>query len=298
MLYHFDEAGGALDLVPMAARRALDWAGRKVSLAGWRSLGLDQKRELVRIGASASVDVAAVQEIVARATPEPEAMAAVADPAADRVPREVAAALAGVGALADSVWSALSALDRYALAKVARKGREERLSAAYQEIIGHSAVSPHVSAAGGVRMVDVAAKAPTHRTAVAETWVHMDKSTFQRLHERSVPKGDVLGTARLAGIIAAKKTADLIPLCHPLSLTKVTLELSEDSASSAVRIEARVEAMDRTGVEMEALTAASVAALTIYDMLKAFDRGMQIGPTRLLSKSGGRSGDYARDGAV
>jgi cyclic pyranopterin phosphate synthase len=113
-----------------------------------------------------------------------------------------------------------------------------------------------------------------------------------------VPKGDVLGTARLAGIIAAKKTADLIPLCHPLSLTKVTLELSEDSASSAVRIEARVEAMDRTGVEMEALTAASVAALTIYDMLKAFDRGMQIGPTRLLSKSGGRSGDYARDGAV
>jgi molybdenum cofactor biosynthesis protein MoaC len=117
----------------------------------------------------------------------------------------------------------------------------------------------------------------------------MNAEAFGRLERADAPKGDVLGTARIAGIQAAKRTSDLIPLCHPLSLTRVDLNLSLDARAQTVDISARVEALDRTGVEMEALTAASIAALTVYDMLKAFDRGMQIGPTSLAAKSGGRS---------
>jgi cyclic pyranopterin phosphate synthase len=113
------------------------------------------------------------------------------------------------------------------------------------------------------------------------------------MRNADTPKGDVLGTARLAGIMAAKRTPDIVPLCHPIALTHVGVELELDEQQSAVRITATVEAFDRTGVEIEALHAASAAALTVYDMLKAFDRSMEIGPTRLRSKSGGRSGDFS-----
>ncbi|HKO49412.1 MAG TPA: cyclic pyranopterin monophosphate synthase MoaC [Polyangiaceae bacterium] len=160
--------------------------------------------------------------------------------------------------------------------------------------MGHSALSTHLAPAGGARMVDVSQKTASHRHALAESRISMSADAFARVKTATVPKGDVLGTARLAGIMAAKRTAELIPLCHPLSLTKLELTLELDDAASAIAVRATVEAFDRTGVEMEALTAVSVAALTVYDMLKGIDRAMEIGPTRLVTKSGGRSGDFSR----
>ncbi|MCK6534371.1 MAG: cyclic pyranopterin monophosphate synthase MoaC [Polyangiaceae bacterium] len=143
-------------------------------------------------------------------------------------------------------------------------------------------------------MVDVGQKASTLRRALAESRVSMGAEAFARLEGASAGKGDVLATARIAGIQAAKRTSDLIPLCHAIAITHVTVEIALDAPSRTAHVQASVETFDRTGVEMEALCAASVAALTVYDMLKAYDRSMEIGPTRLLSKSGGRSGDFAR----
>jgi cyclic pyranopterin phosphate synthase len=170
----------------------------------------------------------------------------------------------------------------------------DRVAAAFAEIIGHSVVSPHVAPGGGARMVDVAQKGVSEREALAESTVSMSSEAYERLRSNEVPKGDVLGAARVAGILAAKKTPELIPLCHTIALTRVVVELELDDDARSVRITATADANDRTGVEMEALVAASVAALTIYDMLKGIDRAMTIGPTRLVSKSGGRSGDYRR----
>ncbi|HYQ40455.1 MAG TPA: cyclic pyranopterin monophosphate synthase MoaC [Polyangiaceae bacterium] len=161
-------------------------------------------------------------------------------------------------------------------------------------MVGHSALSTHLAPTGGARMVDVGQKTASLRQAVAESRVSMSAEAFARVKASTVPKGDVLGTARLAGIMGAKRTAELIPLCHPLALTKLELKLELDDRASAIAVRATVEAFDRTGVEMEALTAVSVAALTVYDMLKGIDRAMEIGPTRLVTKSGGRSGDFAR----
>ena len=143
-------------------------------------------------------------------------------------------------------------------------------------------------------MVDVSDKPETEREAIAEAEVRMSPEAVRAIRRKQVKKGDPLQTARLAGIMAAKRTAELIPLCHPLALTKLDLALDLDDAAFAIFVRATVEAFDRTGVEMEALTAVSVAALTIYDMLKGIDRAMEIGPTRLLAKSGGRSGDFKR----
>jgi cyclic pyranopterin phosphate synthase len=180
------------------------------------------------------------------------------------------------------------------LCKVAEKGDTPRLDAAYGEIVGDSAISTHLAPGGGVRMVDVGEKPVTERRAVAETTVSMSRGALERLLQRDAPKGDVLATARLAGILGAKHTSDLVPLCHPIPLTHVAVEIEVLPEQRSVRITTTVLAVARTGVEMEALAAASTAALTVYDMLKAVDRGMQIGPTRLMEKSGGRSGDYRR----
>jgi molybdopterin synthase catalytic subunit len=160
--------------------------------------------------------------------------------------------------------------------------------------VGRSAQVSHVDAGGSARMVGISEKQPSLRRAVASSRVSMNAEAFERLQRADAPKGDVLGTARLAGIQGVKRTADLIPLCHPLSVTRVDVRLSLDPAALAVNVTVTVEAYDRTGVEMEALTGASTAALTVYDMLKAFDRGMSIGPTSLEAKSGGRSGDFVR----
>ena len=151
----------------------------------------------------------------------------------------------------------------------------------------------HFDEAGRAAMVDVSAKAETARVAMARGRVVMAPETLARIREGHVGKGDVLGVARLAGIMAAKRTADLIPLCHPLMLTKVAVDLLP-APPDAVEIEASAALTGRTGVEMEALTAVAVAALTVYDMCKALDRGMEIRTIRLLEKLGGKSGHFMR----
>ena len=149
----------------------------------------------------------------------------------------------------------------------------------------------HLDAEGRAQMVDVGDKAVTRREAVARGFVAMKPETLALIMGGKVSKGDVLATARLAGIMAAKQTSQLIPLCHPLPISRVTVELSEDADKGGVSIEASVRTEGRTGVEMEALTAVSVAALTVYDMCKAADRGMRIESVRLARKTGGQSGD-------
>ncbi len=150
----------------------------------------------------------------------------------------------------------------------------------------------HFDAKGEAHMVDVSEKAVTDRVAVASGYIKMAKETFDIISEGRAKKGDVLGVARLAGIMGAKKTPDLIPLCHPLPVTKVAIELSLDPNLPGVQIEATVKTSGQTGVEMEALTAVSTAALTVYDMAKAVDKSMEIGGIRVLLKDGGKSGRY------
>jgi cyclic pyranopterin phosphate synthase len=150
----------------------------------------------------------------------------------------------------------------------------------------------HFDAAGNAQMVDVSDKAVTDRTAVARGRVVMAPDTLSLILAGQAKKGDVLGVAQLAGIMGAKRTADLIPLCHPLALTKVALVLTADPALPGIRIEATVKTSGQTGVEMEALTAVSTAALTVYDMVKAVDRGMRIENIHLALKEGGKSGRY------
>ena len=155
----------------------------------------------------------------------------------------------------------------------------------------------HVDAAGRARMVDVGAKRATARRAVAEGAVRMSGKAFRLVAANRVAKGDVLRVAELAGIGAAKRTADLIPLCHPLQLDHVSVTASLDPALPGVRVRAEARLKGRTGVEMEALTACAVALLAVYDMVKAVDRGMVLGEVRLLHKSGGRSGTWTLAGA-
>lgn len=154
----------------------------------------------------------------------------------------------------------------------------------------------HFDAQGHAHMVDVGAKVPTERMARAEGAVRMLRATLALVRQGTAGKGDVLGCARIAGIMAAKRCADLIPLCHPLALSNVAIELTPDAALPGVRIAATVRTCGTTGVEMEALTAVSVAALTIYDMLKAAEKGMQIEAICLQRKEGGKSGIYTREG--
>jgi len=153
----------------------------------------------------------------------------------------------------------------------------------------------HLNAAGHANMVDVSEKAPTVRCAVAAAQVRMRAETLQAIATGNAPKGDVLATARLAGIMAAKQTAHLIPLCHPLPIQKVEVQITPDLALPGYQIRAEVKTKAETGVEMEALTAVSIAALTLYDMAKALEKGMCIEHIRLLSKSGGKSGDWVRE---
>ena len=150
----------------------------------------------------------------------------------------------------------------------------------------------HVDASGEARMVDVSAKPATERLAVAEGCVVMSKATLDLIKSGNAKKGDVLGTARIAGIMAAKRTADLIPLCHPLALSKVTVDIVPDETLPGCQVRATVQVTGPTGVEMEALTAVSVACLTIYDMIKAVERGVRIEGIHLVEKMGGKSGHY------
>lgn len=150
----------------------------------------------------------------------------------------------------------------------------------------------HLNADGAAQMVDVGSKPDSERTAIAAGTITMQPETLRLIREGLLKKGDVLSIAKIAGIMAAKKTSELIPLCHPISLTKVDVDLRVDEAASAVHIQALARTVGKTGVEMEALTAVSVAALTVYDMAKAVDRAMRIGEIHLLEKHGGQHGDY------
>ena len=154
----------------------------------------------------------------------------------------------------------------------------------------------HIDEKGRVRMVDVTPKKPTKRTAVAAGMISISPETFDAIQNQKVKKGNVLETARIAAIMAAKKTAELIPMCHPLNITHIQVDFSPDATIPCIGIEATVRAIDQTGVEMEAITAVSIAALTIYDMCKAIDKEMTISKIRLLKKTGGKSGSYVRKG--
>jgi cyclic pyranopterin monophosphate synthase len=155
----------------------------------------------------------------------------------------------------------------------------------------------HIDGEGRARMVDVSAKPDTAREAVAAGLVRMNAETLALALSGGGKKGDVRATAEIAGVMAAKKTSDLIPLCHPLSLSSIVVQVSEDAGGAGLAVTARAKTTGPTGVEMEALTAVSVACLTLYDMLKAADKSMTIDGVRLLSKTGGASGDYRREGA-
>ncbi len=150
----------------------------------------------------------------------------------------------------------------------------------------------HLNADGAAQMVDVGSKPDSERVAIAAGIITMQPETLRLIEDGLLKKGDVLSIAKVAGIMAAKKTSELIPLCHPIALTKIEVELTLDEAACAVRIQATARTIGKTGVEMEALTAVSVAALTVYDMAKAVDRAMRIGEIRLLEKHGGQHGDY------
>ena len=155
----------------------------------------------------------------------------------------------------------------------------------------------HFDPHGQAHMVDVAAKPETHRSALAVGSIHMQPATLALISQGNAKKGDVIGIARIAAIQAAKRCAELIPLCHPLPLTRVAVDFQVDAAASAVHIRVQAETVGRTGVEMEALTAVQIGLLTIYDMCKAADRGMVMGDIRLLEKHGGKSGDWSAAGA-
>jgi len=152
----------------------------------------------------------------------------------------------------------------------------------------------HFNQRGEAHMVDVGDKAVTHRIAVAEGYIQMQEDTLQRILQGEHKKGDVLGVARIAGVMASKKTSDLIPLCHPLALTHVDIQLNVDEKSQRVHCVVEVKTAGQTGVEMEALTAVQITLLTIYDMCKAMDRGMSMGEIRLVSKTGGKSGNWTK----
>jgi cyclic pyranopterin phosphate synthase len=174
------------------------------------------------------------------------------------------------------------------------RGRADLPSRLEDRVMGKPRLS-HIGDKGEARMVDVSDKPVTARSARAEGFIAMAPATLALLQSGDTPKGDVMATARIAGILAAKRTHELIPLCHPLTLTKVSVDLEPTPEPPGVRVTAEVKTSGQTGVEMEALTAVSVACLTLYDMLKAVDRGMRIGGIRVLEKAGGRSGPYRAD---
>jgi cyclic pyranopterin phosphate synthase len=282
-VYRFECIDDSLDLVPLAGRRALDAAGAKVSLASWRAMQTDARRSVVELGSAPSVDGASVRGWLDAAGVAYDAIAPEGDPGEASVPEALARSVT------HEAWRALSPVDRYALLKVASgKHPESVLPHACAEI---APISSHVDGRGEARMVDVGSKEVTSRRAVARARVTMEAATAARLRAGDVAKGDVLGTARVAGIQAAKRTPELIPLCHSIALTRVVVDFA--LAEDGVVIEATAEARDRTGVEMEALTAASVAALTVYDMLKSVDRGMSI-TVELAEKHGGKTGSWTR----
>ncbi len=414
-VYPFEDVGESLSLLPLAARRALDASGFRLSLEAYQALTVPQREALALAGAEDLVDATAVERVVRRASPPATRIKPVSDPDPLTPPEQLNHALGAKRAVSPAQWTKLRALDRFALVHVLRRsiahndpgrleaaaafilrakkgssGKQRQLAAARAEqdaarhreadrererhrerpaeapsprgagswrppaeepalsfelaeragygrdearhdrsdgarpgtrssappprsplatagldgpfaspppaAVGPAGfVSGHLNAAGEVTMVDVGAKAITHRRATATGIVRMRPDTATRLTRHDTPKGEVLATARVAGVMAAKKTSELIPLCHPIGLTRVELLIDVEAATGIVTVSCVAEAHDRTGVEMEALTAVSIACLTIYDMLKGIDKELTIDEIRLISKSGGRPGTHERD---
>jgi cyclic pyranopterin phosphate synthase len=294
----FEEPNPELVWIPLAVRRALDLAGIALSLEAWQGLRVETRRSLITLGARAEVDLAAVEALLADAAPPAGRIPPRRDPALPDA--ELLSAAGSRASELEQRWPALSPLARYALVKLAHGGRKapgdssRRLASALEELLPANSKLSHLNQAGEAHMVDVSEKSATARAAVARASVRMLPATLELLRSGNTSKGDVLAVARIAGIQAAKRTPELIPLCHAVRLTGVELELRLDAELPGVAIEATARCFDRTGVEMEALVAASVASLTLYDMLKAVDRGMTITNVELVSKSGGRSGDFRR----
>ena len=288
-VYEFEQIDDSLPYMPLAARRVLDGLGRKLSLDGWLSLQVDDRRRIVAAGTKGSVDESALGVIDA-ARPAADRMVPEPEPDETQPPPRLAAALGASRPLDVAKWRSLRALDRYALAKCA--SRPDKLSRAYDEIVG--VVLSHLGRSGEAHMVDVGHKPETARRAVATARVATTRAVVEAIASGSAAKGDVLAAARIAGILASKRTPELVPLCHPVRTTRASVDFELDAARGEIRLRAVVEAVDRTGVEMEAMVAASVASLTIYDMIKSADRWASIGAVRLESKSGGKSGDVSR----
>jgi cyclic pyranopterin phosphate synthase len=263
--------------------------GRRLSLEGWLSLSLEDRRRVVGAGAAERVDPNAAA-VVDLATPAPGRSHSQPEPDEKSIPPELTAAL-GPGRPLDEVrWTALRPLDRYTLVKIASK--PEKLAQAYDQIVGVRLT--HLAGTGEARMVDVGAKSETHRRAVASACIRTTRAAVEAILAGATAKGDVLAAARVAGILAAKRTPELVPLCHPVRTTRAAIDFESDADRGEVRIRATIEAVDRTGVEMEAMVAASVASLTVYDMIKSADRWATIDAVRLDSKSGGKTGDVRR----
>jgi cyclic pyranopterin phosphate synthase len=300
-VYAFEDIDDALRLVPLAARRALDALGCKLSLEGWLSLPHEHRRALVEAGAGDRVDLG-VEALLDRASPRASRIPRAVEPDAAVVPAALASAVGSTAALDDRRWRDLRALDRYALAKYV--ARPEKLARACAEILGVTLA--HLTSTGEARMVDVGEKPETSRRAVAGACVRTTREVLAAIDAArpkqredvptvpALPKGDVLAAARIAGILAAKRTPELVPLCHPVRTTRAAIEFESDHTRGELHVRAIVEAVDRTGVEMEAMVAAAVASLTVYDMIKSADRWATIDQVRLEAKSGGKSGDVKR----
>lgn len=291
-IYRFEGTTAELEYLPLAARRALDLAGLKLALSAWQSLPLDRRRRLVALGVPDDVDRDAVRSLLVDARPSPLAIEPVDESTLDECPSEVRALLADRRPV-DEIWSSLTRLGRFALRHLGRRGDLERLLVAFDELNVARGLS-HLDARGEVHMVDVGSKAQTRRRAVARARIRMRPETARLVTEASGPKGDILATVRIAGIMGAKRTSDLIPLCHPIPLSHVAIKIDANVDDGVVTIDATAETHDRTGVEMEAMVAASVASLALYDMLKGTERGIAIEEVVLVEKIGGRSGHYVR----
>lgn len=283
-VFRFEDIGDELPLLPLAARRALDVAGRRLSLVAWQKLGLDARRTIVEQGAAHDVGVEAVRAAIRDADPAADEIAAANEAELDARPEPLA--------MSDARWRELSRLERFALRHLVRRNKPQRLGEALAEIA--PARPTHLDERGDARMVDVGDKGVTHRTAIAAARVRMRPETLRLVQDEGAPKGDVLAAARIAGIMGGKRTSELVPLCHPIHLDRLVIDFEVAAEAGTIEIRATADAHDRTGVEMEAMTAASIAALTIYDMLKGVERGIVIEEVVLLEKRGGRSGHYRR----
>jgi cyclic pyranopterin phosphate synthase len=301
--FSFERSDG-LDLLPLSARRALDRAGVKLSLDGWRSLPLLDRQALAEAGLEAEVPVDRVRSLCAAVGPAARPIEPIPEPDLPAPPADLQQSLGPDHPLDEPAWARLHPLEQHALLHLSRSGQKGRLRALRAELLGTTGAPAratteaprlsHLDERGDARMVDVGPKPPTHRRALASARVQIRPDVLSLLGEGGLPKGDAFGVARVAGIQAAKRTPELIPLCHGVALTRVDVRFVLDREGGEVRVEAEAEAIDRTGVEMEAMVAASVASLALYDMVKGLDRSARVTAVQLEQKSGGKTGSWVR----